>query len=149
MKQRPKVIGDWYSMFIAIPLETDRDGPAAFVDVDEFHAEQAMSAGEIIPVADALSCTEQQCEDAFVTAGNRRADEVLRGGRIERLVNLSWHAPTELCHSPANRGVATGGAVAPFPSEIWGNRVGPLEPRSRAIIQVAPNAEFKIRRQHA
>lgn len=149
MKQRPKVIGDRHSMFIAIPLETDRDGPATFIDVDEFHAEQAVSAGDIIPVAYALSCTEQQCEDALVTGGNRRADEVLGGGRIERLVNFSWHAPSKFCHSPPNRSVATGGAVAPFPAEIWGNRVGPLEPRSPAVVQVAPNAEFKIRRQDA
>jgi hypothetical protein len=58
MKQRPKVIGDRHAVFIAIPLKTDRNGPAPFVDVDEVHAEQAMSAGEIIPVAYALPCTE-------------------------------------------------------------------------------------------
>ena len=136
-------------MLIAIPLETDRDGPATLVDVDECHSKQAMSAGAVIPVAYALSCTEQQCEDALFPAGSGRGDEALGGGRIERLVNFSRHASSKFCHSPANSGLATGGAVDRFPTEVWGNRVGPLEPSSAAIVQVSPNAEFKIRGQDA
>ncbi|SRR5579875_3833635 len=70
-------------MLIAVPLEANCDGPAAFIDVRQFHAEYAASPCEIVPVADALASSKQKRENALVTVGTGGIDDFLRTGRVQ------------------------------------------------------------------
>src|SRR5437870_8114820 len=66
MKERPEIIRHRHSMFVSIAFETDGNGLPSLVDVGQPHSQHPVPSSDIVPVADALSCTEEQREDGLV-----------------------------------------------------------------------------------
>ena len=102
MKEWPEIVCHRHSMFVPIAFESNGDGLPSLVDVGQNHSQHSMPSSDIIPVADALGCTEEQREDGLVAVGNGSVDELFCLNGIKCLVDFPRH-PSPKFSSPSSR----------------------------------------------
>jgi hypothetical protein len=151
VQQRPEIIGDGHSMFIARTLQADCDRALLAIDVIQRHAQNPVSTGECAPVTDALTGTTGQRQNCLVAPGRCRIDQLLNLRGIKASGNSLWHtSPKSIAVWSVPWQIASNHAVTGHVSKwVPGCRVDAAVPRAAAIFRVTSDAVIKIRRQHS
>src|SRR5216684_2576136 len=147
----PKVVGDGHAVLVARTLQPHGDEAPLAIDILQRHAQNAVSAGDRTPIADALPRARQQHQNRFIAMRTGGVDQLLNRRGLQDSRKRSRNTAAEsITLSLARRQVAPDHPVTQlFGESVPGGWVDATLPMATPIFGIAANAVLKIGREHA